>query len=428
VPKSKALLLAYLQLGRVDLALAAGGVLNGQFMGMGGRAFGSDSRLLAAAGIDWESYHLGGVLSGRFDLAVPLALHGSEKAARRLLAAARTLDAAGQDVPESISEGLSWPLAALVEPAESAADPGAWSSREVGSRAADAEPIPADIQVGVLDLLANRVGPAAGRREAEAASHLLGKLGRPESRDAFRAMLGSRYDEVRKNGAIGLRSLGEITEDPQPSRPVMFRLVVDGKPAAARKVSWRLDKADGGAEVNEVRADGAGLVPFDHDKFVDPRDRVSSVNLQSPDLKAAADVWFDVAVAPPADLDVVTTVSVSTGVLTVVIPPALLDGPPPPTVALVAIPGRDDLDGHALDPSATEISADLGVVSTRVTFPHLQHGRYQVRLRSGANLHLSPVVEVGTHPATTTVDLDPAYSPEVDEPADRAANPTNQPL
>ena len=128
VPQSKALLIAHLQLGRVELALAASGGLDTPLLGAEGQTARWDRRLLAAAGIDWEGFYLGGVLSGQADLADTLARRGSERAARHLLAAAHIVEAAGEE-EWNVSDSLLWPLAALVEPSGSRADYGTSDSR-----------------------------------------------------------------------------------------------------------------------------------------------------------------------------------------------------------------------------------------------------------------------------------------------------------
>ena len=425
VPQAKALLIAYLQIGRVDLALAAGTALAGTVMGIEGPTTGADPRLLAAAGIDWERYHLGGVLSGRVDLALPLARQGSDGVARLLLAGVRLVAEAGDEAPGLDVESLFWPLAALVEPGEGAADPGVWSSAEVAPRPPDADAVAPDIQEGVLDLLGEHVGPSAGRHEAETASRVLVTRGRPESRPAFRDMLRSPYQEVRNRGAVGLRALGEALADPLPSRPVSFRFLVNGKPAAKRALLWTLEAADGGSETTSVHTDDTGVLSLERDGFVDPRHRASSLRFQSARLENTSDEWLNVAVEPPTDLDAITTISIRTGALTVLVPPSILDAAAsePTTLTLHA---QGDGDGSDFD--TYEVSGDMRVASDRIEFPRLQHGSYQVWLSVGAVLYRAPTVEVGAKSVTTTIGLDPAYSPALEEPPERIASPTNQPL
>ena len=254
---------------------------------------------------------------------------------------------------------------------------------------------------------------------------LLAKLVRPESRPAFREMLRSPYQEVRNRGARGLRALGESADDPPPSRSVSFRFLVNGRPAVNRWAGWRLEDADGGGESSGERMDAAGVLSLERDAFVDPRHRLASLHFQSRSVEKASDEWFDVTVAPPADLDALTTVSIRTGALTVVIPSELLEGTDSkPTIELFAAGEADDEAGE----TRSSASAELPVASARMVFPHLQHGRYEVWLRRGPSVYVSAAAEVGDRPATTTFGLEPLYSmPEVD-PDERAASPTNQPL
>jgi hypothetical protein len=397
VPQSKALLLAYLQLGRVDLALAASGGLAAPLFGVQEQTIRWD-RLLAVAGIDWERFYLGGVLSGQADLAEPLARRGSDRAARQLAAAVRILEVGAERDANGLSEALLWPLAAFVEPSGSCTEYGTSDSREV-QRDREAEPIGADVQADILDLLAEKVGPSAGLREAETASHLSVQLCRPESRPTFREMLRSPYGEVRKKGAIGLRAFGETLADPPPSLPVSFRVVVDGKPAVRRKVEWTLRMGEREQESSSTESNHEGVVRLARDPFLDPRRRVTSVRLGAPDLASATDVWFAASLDAPADLDAVTTVAVRTGSLTVVVPGSLLAGTGrhAPTLQLLAGIARYGADALPLP-----VSGNLPVVSTRITFPRLQHGRYQIWLHRDGDLHASPIVEVGERPATVS--------------------------
>jgi hypothetical protein len=225
VPQSKTLLIAFLQLGQYERALTASAGLEPTSLGGELSVARWDRRLLAAAGIDWEPVYVGGVLAGEAELAGTLARLGSENGARQLLSAAVALDEAVADRREGapdILDQLLWPLAALVESRGPCPGEGTSSSLEV-QRAEDAPLVSGDVQEGVLDLLAAKVGPGASLPEAAAASQLLVERCRPESRATFRAMLRSPYGEVRKRGAMGLRGLGETAAEPSPARPVAFR-------------------------------------------------------------------------------------------------------------------------------------------------------------------------------------------------------------
>ena len=404
-PQSKALLIAHLEGHRPDLALAASGGLGVRMLGAEEQPARWDRRLLAASGIDWERFSLGGILSGETDLANDLARHGSDRAARQLLAVARLVGAAATEEAATDQEGnpdpesLLWSLAALVEPSGACTSYGTSSSRDV-ERDPEAGPVGREVQEDALDLLAANVRPGAGLSEAETAAHLLVRLCRPESRAAFRAMLQSPYDDVRTKGALGLRALGETVADPRASPPVAFRILVDGKPAALRKVQWSLETAEGHDLMSSADSDRDGIVRLKRDPFVDPQHPITSMRLASPDLASADDLWFDAGTAPPRDLAAVSTVSVRTGSLTVIVPEALLTGTGrrQPTLTLLAEGGR-----HGLDDVPLPMSEDLRITSTRTTFAHLQHGRYQVWLQRGGDIHTSSIVEVGPRPATTTV-------------------------
>jgi len=260
-PKVKVLVVAHLQLGRSDLALAA--AKHGGFMGMDQTGLSADPRLLTAAGLDWERFHLGGVLSGHLDSSRPLALRGSNRAAGSLLTYARMLNGSGDEAPNPAFEWLLSTLAAFVEPGEGAEGLAARTDSRA-ARAADAEPIGGEVQQGVLELLATQFEPNASAWESTTAADVLVELARPESRPAFQAMLRSPYEGVRKQGAAGLRALGETVADPLPSRPVAFRLVVDGRPLRRADLSVLLETEGGGSDSSGAYTDDAGIVkqPF----------------------------------------------------------------------------------------------------------------------------------------------------------------------
>lgn len=402
--RAKVVLIAHLRAGRPDLALAASGDIDPSPFAVEEPTARWDRRLLSAAGVDWESFLLGGALSGRKEMADDLARDGSERAASRLLDAVRLIGAEERQTREE--DSLLWPLAALVETTGLCGDYTLEHPSEV-RRSCQAEPISGDLQAEVLDLLAAKVGPEAGLREAGVASHLLVRLCRAESRPAFRAMLRSRYQEARELGVIGLRAHGETVADAGPSRPVAFRIVVDGRPAAGQQVAWILDWEDEDQDSGGTVADEHGIIRLARDPFVDPSRRLASVRLSAPDLSSARDLWFAATVEPPADLETMTTVSVRTGSLTVVIPPSLLDGARESS-AMLQLVARGDAGPSLL------ASSGMPVASTHIRFPNLQRGEYEVWLYRTAGFHGSSIVAVDERPATLTVSEIPA-SDEIEE-------------
>jgi hypothetical protein len=400
-PQSKALVIASLRLGRPDLALAATAGVGGGFGGAENAVERWDRRLLIAAGVDWERFHLGGVLSGDLSLASDLGSRGSERAARQLLAAVPILESAPDF--HAPFETLAWALAAFVEADGACRGTGSGDSRQV-DRDPESEPIGVDIQAAVLDLLEGRVGPQAGLREAETASLLLAERCRPESLMAFRTMLRSPYDEVRQRGATGLRALGETLSDPQRSRPVAFRLRLDGRSSGRRTLNSVL-QLPSWEQSTEVESDDRGIVELPRDPFLDPRDRLKAVRVETPDIRSASDLWFSASVEPPSDLDTVRTISVRTGALTIIVPEELLQGPGErPRLEVMA-----EMDRYGVEDTAMPIGA-VPLVSARITFPRLQHGRYSVWVHHGGRMYQSGTVEVGPRAATVTVHeevLDP---------------------
>jgi hypothetical protein len=57
--------------------------------------------------------------------------------------------------------------------------------------------------------------------------------------------------------------------------------------------------------------------------------------------------------------------------------------------------------GHTLP---MPVGRDLPVTSSRITFPRLQHGEYEVWLIRGGDIYGSPTAAVGDRPARLTVN------------------------
>jgi hypothetical protein len=203
-PQAKALMIAHARLGRLDQAVLANRGLAGWLRPVDDPA-PWDHRLLAAAGLDWERFYLGGLLSGELQFAEGLARAGSDDAARDLVTAVR-LVLAHED--ESAARGLLEPLGALVTPGGSCTAYATLRWPET-KRDPEAPALSPGVEEAALELLHGLLGAETGLEEAEEASQVLVQLCRPESREAFAAMLASPYNKVRKRGALALRALGE---------------------------------------------------------------------------------------------------------------------------------------------------------------------------------------------------------------------------
>jgi hypothetical protein len=377
---------------------------------------GAQRRLLKAAGIDWETLLVGAVASGQGQHIPALAREGSDRAARLLLELVALEDQAPAD-ERMLGDALT-PLAGFVT-AEGPCDGYATVSSEDAVRDPEAPPVDPHVQLTILDRLEQAVQPGVALTEAQNASHVLLRLCRGESREAFRAMLRSPYSQVRERGVLALRALGETLPDATASAPVAFRLLVDGRPWSG-PVSWELEGDQSHHSIGT--ADGDGVLRMERDPFLDPVNPVQSVRLSS-SLESPGDTWFSLRFRTPADLDARTLLAVRTGSLQVVVPPAARPGPAAPESAFLMLLTDDSDQGP--DRLALPI-AHMPVRAGRYVFPHLQQGRYQARVYvSDDEVLESRVVEVGDEPRT--VELVPVPPAADEEEIEEVASPDTAP-
>jgi hypothetical protein len=209
-------------------------------------------------------------------------------------------------------------LAAFVDTKGACPGYGRTSSADV--ERLSSQPIPAGIQDQILEGLAARVQPNSGASEAESASHLLLRLCRPESHDAFLAMTHSPLAEIRERGALGLRALGEEPPILPTTPPVAFRILIDGEPLGGTEVEYELRARDGRSTASNELSGDDGVVHLNRDLFMDPKAPVADLQLSSVKFAVDSGAWFSARVAVPVDLDSLTTVEITTQSLTVSLP------------------------------------------------------------------------------------------------------------
>ena len=311
-PRDRTLLLAFVDLGRPDLA--AGALLDVARDRRGN--LGVDWRGLAPrVGLDWEQLALGSFLAGDASAAAALAAHGSEQAARQLLAALTIPDPyadAGARLGDSDLAIAS--VAALVAPDGDCGD-GPFHSVDVERKSPE---LPDGVQLEALAALAERVDAEAGLDAASEAARQLHRLCRVESLPVFEQMSRSPYAAVRELAAQALSELGAYAPATPPSAPVIFRVRIDGIPwqGPLHSTVLRADRS-----TSETRQpDAQGAVAFDRDPFVDRRAPVLAVRLSTPELAEEAGTWFLVQEPAPGSLDAPVDITVETRLVTLGLP------------------------------------------------------------------------------------------------------------
>jgi hypothetical protein len=404
-PRAGALVVAHLQNGRADLAARAAFVPYVDMGGIDEFLEGWERRLLVAAGLDWERFVLGAVLHGETGVAAELGRWGSEDAARLLLDALELPHPYLHDLPLGHSGEVLAALGAFVGSQGPCPGYSALRSDDV-ARAPEAPVVLPDLEERVLGALAERTGTKAGRQEADSASHVLLRLCRPETLEAFEQMRHSPFFEVRERGTIGLRALGEVVPDARPAPPVELRVILDGRPLSATSIEATLVFDTGGFQNRSATTTAEGVLSLERDLFLDPRAPVQAVVLSAG--RSPEEARFSIPLTPPEDLSAPTTLRIQTGVLRLVIPEWVLDR-------------RDEREELTLFMRRVDEDENPGfyyphrwhvpVVESPATFPRLQHGTYTARLVFDGTVFESPEVTVSERPATAELeDVTPDYS------------------
>jgi hypothetical protein len=294
-PQDTALTLAFLDLGALDQA-RAGVVAQLRARGMVGVDPGSRqdwTHLADRLGVDWEALAVAALLDGDGGSAELLGRLGSEHGARLLLASARPDPDPASDRPDQLAVLAA--LAALVEPGSACPAPPGLSSLDLPARQ---QPLPGDVQLDALELMAGLGEPPAGLEQASEAARQLRRLCRPESLPAFEVMAGSRYSAVRQPAQEALRALGVRRPVPRRTPALTVRLVVDEQPWIA-PVTTVLQRGGGFVESTQD-ANRRGEIVLDRDPFLDTRRPVSFVSLRAARLEQST-TWFAVEL-PAADV------------------------------------------------------------------------------------------------------------------------------
>lgn len=402
-PRDRALLLAFIDLGRPDLAaVPLLDMAREERDAMGVAWRGLATRL----GFDWEWLALGSFLTGDASAATSLAVHGSEQGARRLLSAL-AIPAPYGDAGELLghSEQAIASVAALVAEGDSCGDTGL-HSLDVERKASE---LPADVQSDALSALAALVDEEAGLDEASEAARQLHRLCRRESVPAFEQMARSRYASVRVLGAQALQALGREAPAARVAAPVSFRLRVDGVPwqGPVHTTVQRRDRTS-----SETRqANERGALAFDRDAFLDRRAPAVAVRLRATDLSAEESTWFQVDAPSPADLDAPVDVAVRTRAVTFALPVeqagACADGrcrlELEAELRLDWLPAPSDADAteyRHFESIAEERPLRAGVPwTTRLAVGF----RYRALVKGEAGHWTTPVIEPGTEPVTAVL-------------------------
>ena len=183
------------------------------------------------------------------------------------------------------------------------------------------------------------------------------------------------------------RNAQESLDSPE-LRAVRFRFLVDGQPFSWQEIKWRLQGK--GNVWLKAKTDRDGQM-----WFVDTRDATDMFVLGPPRMKSPADPWFALRFRP-TDLDETMTFSLRTGSLTVAIPESWRSRGGWFELWLSPEEAKEGDEPAFWEP--------LHKLGQGVTFEHLQHGRYFVKVAHlDGSVAVEMAVEVGEQPETLTL-------------------------
>ena len=210
--------------------------------------------------------------------------------------------ALGKFVPSSAAPG----------PGENAVRYGRWGGRNLDG--ITARPASVAAQKQALDFLCSRASPDLSIEAATRLAELFHSKPRPEALPALRRLLNHPSLTVAKEAAAALESAGEKAHVPPKLGPVRYRIEVDGKPYATRRVEWIVSWGTTNMWTSsEETTDAHGVAHVPREMFLDKSSRpIKAVTLRSPARLGLEDALFSVQLPPPPDSDNVILISVKT--------------------------------------------------------------------------------------------------------------------
>jgi hypothetical protein len=172
--------------------------------------------------------------------------------------------------------------------------------------AAKVQPVDKETQAKVKAFLCTQDVSHLSIAAAEELVRILADSEWPEAIPALRSLLEHPSLTVAESAAKRLKEAGETVQIPPKLGPVRYRLLVDGKPYASKRVAWYINWAALGRG-EEVMSDADGVVEVPRDHFIDnAAGQIRGFGLHSQDLEDVSSPWFGVRLPlPPANDDII---------------------------------------------------------------------------------------------------------------------------
>ena len=204
------------------------------------------------------------------------------------------------------------PTSAAPGPGENAVRYQRWGGRNLDG--ITARPASAAAQKQAVDFLCSRASPDLPIEAATRLAEVFHAKPRPEALPALRRLLDHPSLTVAQEAAAALECVGKKADIQPKLGPVRYRIEVDGKPYATRRVEWIVSWGTTNMwRSSEETTDAYGVAHVPRDIFLDKSSRpIKGVTLRSPARLELEDALFSVQLPPPPDSDDVILVSVKT--------------------------------------------------------------------------------------------------------------------
>ena len=177
-----------------------------------------------------------------------------------------------------------------------------------------AHPAGVAAQKQALDFLCSQASPELAIEPATTLAKIFYKKPRAEALPALRGLLDHPSLTVAREAAAALKLGGENADIPPKLGPVRYRIEVDGKPYAQRRVEWIATSDDPISGISSERTtDSSGICELPRDPFLDKSSKpITKVILRNARPPGSDDALFDVQLPVPPNTDDVIPISVQT--------------------------------------------------------------------------------------------------------------------
>jgi hypothetical protein len=320
-PRSLAVFMSLLHERRLPEAVGASLLVSGDRpLTVGDDNLDVRIEFLEACGLDWERMLAGAqtekeygesYFAFRNPLLAELAGYGSERAALLLADLAR-------HVKPDRWQAYAYALAALVEnnpskPADCAGYEDIMNTfnSDMILRVAKV-PVPPKVQKELVSVVKAFVTPKVSTELARAVLAMFARTRDRETIPTLRSLLGHASSDVSRDAASILCAMGEKVDSRAVTKaaPVSFKILINGQSLRAGfEGDW--DVYRGSGSVSDVTvADKDGAFTIKREYFLDPNMPPTGVALHSRPQEPRDELWFDVHLPAPPDLDDVPPIDV----------------------------------------------------------------------------------------------------------------------